>query len=287
MHSYCLFLCWRASEITTHHEPVHLCLRRGADAVPVSGAHGPFAWKMGVKGVVQVWKSLAWKINKLKLALASEPHALWGAAPVLLVLISVTISSYSLPVLFQRNSQNVRTRVEPSQVPAPQEAGSGGPAGGSQPLLCSWSKKYHRPSSWPVVCTKHAVVRCVTRCIMALQSLLQFRYLRLGWKWELGGWFPISCNKAGAANKINFPRAPRCSTGVTTSARLAEQAACGHSLLWSQRSQWQAAPHLQALLWQQNRQQQEKSCAHQNQIQPGASSRTTVWEGEGSRFQPI
>ena len=135
MHSYCLFLCWRASEITTHHEPVYLCLCRGADAVSVSGARRPFAWKMAAKGVVQVWKSLAWKINKLKLALSSVPHALWGAATALLVLISVTISSYNLPVLFQRNSQKVRTRMEPSQVPVLREAGSGDPAGGSQPFL--------------------------------------------------------------------------------------------------------------------------------------------------------
>lgn len=106
MHSYCLFICWRASEITTHHEPVCLCLRRAADVVSVSGACRPFAWKMAAKGVVQVWKSLAWKIYKLKLALSSVPHALWGASPALLVLISATISSYNLPVLFQRNSQN-------------------------------------------------------------------------------------------------------------------------------------------------------------------------------------
>lgn len=135
MHSYCLFLCWRASEITTHHEAVYLCLRRGADAVSVSGACRPFAWKMAAKEVVQMWKSLAWKINKLKLALSSVPYALWGAAPALLVLISVTISSYNLPVLFQRNSQKVRTHMEPSQVPALWEAWSGDPAGGLQTSL--------------------------------------------------------------------------------------------------------------------------------------------------------
>lgn len=74
MHSYCLFLCWRASEITTHHELVYPCLHSGADAVSVSGARGPLAWKMALKGAVQVWKSLARQINTLKVALSSVPH---------------------------------------------------------------------------------------------------------------------------------------------------------------------------------------------------------------------
>lgn len=131
MHSYCLFLCWRASEITRHHEPVYLCLHRAADAVSVSGAHRPFAWKVAAKGVVQVWKSLAWKINKLKLALSSASCTLGSCTSV----ISINQCDNLKPVLFMRSGQKVRTRMEPSQVPAHREAGSGHPAWGSQPLL--------------------------------------------------------------------------------------------------------------------------------------------------------
>lgn len=83
MHSYCLFLCWRASEITRHHEPVYLCLHRAADVVSVSGARRPFAWKVAAKGVVQVWKSLAWKINKLKLALSSVSCTLGSCTSII------------------------------------------------------------------------------------------------------------------------------------------------------------------------------------------------------------
>lgn len=71
--------------------------------------------------------------NRLELVLRSVPHALWGAAPILLVLISVTISSYTLPALFQRNSQKDRTCMEPSQERALCEARSADRAKGSSP----------------------------------------------------------------------------------------------------------------------------------------------------------
>ena len=107
MHSYCLFLCWRASEITTHHEPVYLCLRRGADVVPVSGACRPFARKTSAKGAVSM------EIFSLKPTLSSIPQALWGAAPALPVYVSVTISSCNTPFLLQRNSPKDRNPTEP------------------------------------------------------------------------------------------------------------------------------------------------------------------------------
>lgn len=109
MHSYCLFLCWRASKITTHHEPVYLCLHRGADVVPVSGARRPFAWKTSAKSM-EIF-SLG---NKLKPTLSSMPQALWGEAPALLVFVGVTISSCNMPFLFQRNSLKGRNPTEPS-----------------------------------------------------------------------------------------------------------------------------------------------------------------------------
>lgn len=112
MHSYCLFLCWRASEITTHHEPVYLCLRRGADVVPVSGARRPFAWKTSAKGAVSMEIFSLGNI-KLKPTLSSIPQALWGAAPALPVFISVTISSCNTPFLLQRNSPKDRNPTEP------------------------------------------------------------------------------------------------------------------------------------------------------------------------------
>lgn len=222
---------------------------------------------------VQVWKSLAWKINKLELALQSVPHALWGAAPALLVLISVIISSYTLPALFRSNSQKVRTRTEPSQEPVLCEARSGDPAEGSHPSWFSWKDKYHRPSSWSERCIKHALVGCVTQCKMAFPPFPSIQIFKNRVKMGIGRLVPH-------ASETKLQQLMRWISRVLPTAlqELKPQP------VWQkgQRVSTAAAVAVWALPIRQPH--QEKPCTHQSQIQQRSGAHTTAWEREGSHY---
>lgn len=136
-----------------------------------------------------------------------------------------------------------------------------------------------------MVCIKHALVRWVTQVIMVFLPFPSIQVFKSGMKMGIGRVVPHL-----SETKLQHPMR-RISRVLPTALQV-----LGPQPGWQNRQHVLAGPAISMA----NRAPsasfaaaagqaagQEKLCAHQSRIQQGSGAHATVWEGEGSRFQPM